>query len=442
MLSSQKDKADQPTLSSTEIEELRRIAREAYETDLPIVKVALENERSVRMQMGKEFKWALEDAQKYTEDKTLSVVKKQWSEKLETDLQLIRRLNAALEGFPVGVDRAISFPLSTNKVEAAILGAQELSDQLDCLYDGRVPQGYSFTTRIWDVTVLGTNSLTVYGSSKATFFATALFNLNIALKDFSKLQSLHFYDSSSRNWIDRSALAHIVPVPQEVWQKASGTNESLFDDFGYSYSDQQSPRGLLTIHCGYAFGGHRNHPRYPNGKAYGPQDCSSFMAKLTRSPVAFTTADQLCHYRLVHGGEVPEPWKQGPEIGPLSELCDPLEVRDPQRDIRPGQILCVRRGFDTDQDPEMKKGFGRGGHTALVLGFQSRGSDSQVVTLAYNRDMPNFEGFGIQAVPLEEPGKKMMFFSPKGKALTQGTDTIPITSLQNDDQSKFSTRKP
>lgn len=421
-------------LSSAEIENLRGIAREAYETGPPIVKAALEDERSVRFQIGEELKWALEDTQKYKDDKELSVVKEQWSKKLGVDLQLIRRFNAALEGFPAGVDRTISFPLSTNKVEEAILGAQELSDQLGCLYDGRVPAGYSFTTRIWDVTVLGTNSMTVYGSSKATFFATALLNLNIALKDFSRLQSLHFYDSSSRNWVDRSALAHVVPVPQEIWQKASGTNESLFDNFGYSYFDQRSPKGLLTIHCGYAFGGHRNHPRYPNGKAYGPQDCSSFMAKLTHSPVAFTTADQLCHYRLTFGGEVPDPWRKGPEIGPLSELCDPLEIRDPQRDIRPGQILCVRKGFDADQDPKMEKGFGRGGHTALVLGFQSRGIDSQVVTLSYSRAMPNLEGFGIQTIPLEELGKKVMFFSPKGKALTQGSEERGVPASPDADQ--------
>ena len=231
--------------------------------------------------------------------------------------------------------------------------------------------------------------------------------------------------------IDESATVHLTPVPKGI-ETIEG-----FDRFTYHYSDERTPQALAFVHSGYAFGGSRGEEHlYPHGKPYVPQDCSSWLASLTGCASPFTTWTQLVLHRKHSGQSDPDATSQG--VLDFEAVCNTVNVSDPQRDIRPGQIMAYR-SFDLSKDPEMK-GPGNGGHTGLVLGFHSQGAESRVRVLSYNRSMPNQEGFGVQDMAYHtETGsnKRSMFFSPTAAAAAQAKALAPKAEVLAEMEAKI-----
>lgn len=314
-------------------------------------------------------------------------------EQIEDDRKVTTTLNEQLKSA-----KGASFPLKTHKIIEILTGVESLiKESFFDLIEGRLPEGYAYDQET--ITVLGgENTSTVWGNSRGTYLKTALFYI-MATAEEGNAKS---FGARGVDWFDQSALAHIIPLPKDL----SG---DPFSSYSFLSAYSEGVNGLIVLHSGYAFGGHRNEPRYPKGKLFGPQDCSSWIATLTGAP-AYTTADQLCAYRKLPsvGGFIPQGWETGADAKYLLNNMSAVKIQDPSVDIRAGQIYAFRRF--SDKDPTMTETLGAGGHTALVLGFNGQ----DIVTLGYNRDMPKIEGFGVQNFLWGlEPLKTKMLFDVK-----------------------------
>lgn len=113
---------------------------------------------------------------------------------------------------------------------------------------------------------------------------------------------------------------------------------------------------------------------------------------------------------------------------------EPVKIKDPQRDITPGQVYCIR-GVDTQsdeygQDIELLRHNGTGGHTGIVLDFISDTENSGIVLMSNNRDISiNMDGPGARLVPLNDRTGKSMFFSCKGSAVAAAQNTTSQSTV-------------
>lgn len=325
--------------------------------------------------------------------------------RMEEDLSLLNILQDHIK--PLKPGEQVSYSLQTNKMAEAIRGVEPLiQDYLETLLTGNVPVGYQY--RSDKITVLEQNDLNIYGSSKATFLKTALFNIILQLA-----QNTHSFDFNNMklSWANHSPTYHITPLPQKMGYDEFLKLDERFSHFPYFLKgDQKWAQGYFCFaHSGYAFGGDRDNPHFVKGKLYGPEDCSSWIEKLTGSPYSFSTQDQLYgyrHYLAESGAYIPAEWKGSP-VGSNTARYKPVAILNPARGIKEGQIHTFRIFSDTD--PSMQTTPGLRGHTTLVLGPKNNGD---ILTLSYARNMPEYEGFGIKTFPYQTPfPKKTMFFN-------------------------------
>ncbi len=407
-------KKDQIVTELERLVYLRDMAHKAAEIS-PLVKRALDVEQSFRQKTSEELDVVMGQIQNFSESDNADVIVRLLGQRQLTDIEWVKRLNTALAELSDKEPSEIGFPLRTNKMLDILVGAENFGQEhTKSLLAGKVPEGYRYRTTTTETTVLGWNDETIWGNSKGSFLKATALTLAMQSKNDTRLQEWYAKEGT----VESSALVHTIPFPSVLrrqWVAGSSAGAST-----YYFSDTKTDDGLLYIHSGYAFGGHRFETRYPIGKQYGPEDCSSFVSKILNVSVAFSVADQLCYYRMKLEPEafIPPAWSTGPEVVAFTETLEPMIVRDPQKDIRPGQIYAHCR-FDLEKDPDKSLTLGQGKHTTLVLGFKSDGANSSVVTLGANRDMPNIEGLGIQEFPLEVEGtnKKILFFSTKGNEL-------------------------
>lgn len=375
---------------------------EYAEKTSPLAHRAINEERAFRQETIRQIealRLTIQNSQESDKVEDAEVWKDKILNKLEIDRNFSKQLSKELEAFKAGID--VPYSVKTHKTELILQGTESLiKDHFYDLLDGKpIAGGYSYHQNT--ITVLGEDNVsTIWGNSKGTYLKTALmYMVAQAYREQSKT-----FGCFGMNWFDQSAIAHIAPLP---------SLQVDYSDFSfvstYKVNDVLS-QGLIIPHSGYAFGGMRDEPRYPTGKLHGPQDCSSWIAKVTKSPAAYSTADQLCAYRqlLAQPSFIPEGWDQNLDAQHLLKSYNPVIVQDLQTDIRPGQVFCLRRFNQTD--PSMSETLGVGGHTAMVLGIQN----NNIVTLGYNRDMPKMEGFGIQEFSCsDEPYKMKMLFNIK-----------------------------
>lgn len=359
---------------------------------------------------------------KDTEDTAVIVAR------MQADLGRIEQLNHWTQ--TVDFKGLSSFSLKTNKLASILSGAitengvttsfESASEIVTRYYDsfktGTVPSSYSFHYEPYQLTLLGMRSNTIFGNSKATCLKAALYSIRMHQTGAQRIGEIPGFN------LDASACTHLTPLASGLIRACPAFKES-----SYFYSDSQTPEALLFFHSGYAFGGQRGESeRYPRGKKDGPEDCSSWLSKITDINANFcTTLHQLGHYRaqlVMQGHLSPFGSEQGPEplsdrlqteLAELQRICDPIKISDPQRDIRPGQLFAYRT-YNLRQDPQ-KRGMGTSGHTGVVVGFGNRGRESGLLIFAYGRQMPDAEGFGLQIIPwVKEPeNRTLMFFNPK-----------------------------
>lgn len=329
-------------------------------------------------------------------------------EKIDQDIYLIQKLNQSLALYSASDDGPLTWSLKTNKMENILLGAKEfISDEakFSAILQGQFPEGFgnspTFPVFLGDFE-------TPFGNSQCTYFSAALIELNLTLQN----ENIHIQDltfDENMNWIDSSAIVHVTPIPDPLL-----LDQNVIDftqNSTFSFSDPITQQGLVFVHSGYAFGGQRGEERYPEGKEWGPEDCSTWIAKISGCDYAFSTVDQLFTYRLAlpqdMQGYIDPDWLDSEVATAMQEIYSPVFIEDPLQDILPGQILSFR----TFESEDHQNSVGASGHTALVIGLRDNGN---VVTVGYARNMPDIEGFGIYEFSWQSDEiKEVMFFNIK-----------------------------
>ena len=380
------------------------------------------------------FKQVLQPILKNLSSNDLLDLKQNILKKLKTDKKLIEALNESLKNYTAGTEATWS--LKTNKMVEILDGATafvelEFARYIKSIQDDTELANYHIKTSEKDVTIIANTGPSIYGTSKGSFFKTVLINTYLVCLKKSYLSDINLDEEATSEWIDTTPNAHVTPLPDRLNPAEIKIDNTDFTKCTYFYKDDKTPQGLAFTHSGYAFGGYRNEPRYPYdpskalyGKLEGPYDCSGFTGVLTLKTDQMTTADLWKLYQSQQEGYSKDPAWEESTIGKL--LIKNYTAVKPN-DIQPGDIWALRN-FDTHIDPEMK-GYGKGGHAALVVDSPDQ-DKKEVMTLGYNRNMPENEGFGKQAFssyPKAGEGKRIFFF--RVKSPSQETQQQPKSFL-------------
>lgn len=275
--------------------------------------------------------------------------------KIKSEIENVEKFNNFIIGY------SVHYGIKTNKLKEALEGAREIaieeniSQILKGTLTGPLDNGISKT-----LPVLGKEEF--WGTSKPTFLTTLLKIIHNVLDD----------DVPENN---NSAIFHTFNCSDNF--DSSGVVTSLFINNNNSIK--------VTIpHSGYSFGGDRM-----NKKIFRPQDCTSFLemsAQLTANGASTHDLYLAKRYNLnqditkiIHSSN----WLNS-EGGSMVRLFDVNETAP-----KPGDI-CVVRKFNRDKPIESSAGFG--GHAGIYIGTEEK----QNINLAYNRNMPQTEGFGLE----------------------------------------------
>lgn len=292
-------------------------------------------------------------------------------------------------------ENQIPYSIKTLHMRDILKRTKDLLDSdLGLLFYHQDPHGYRVGRA--EPTILGDQS-SIWGNSKGTTLKTALIEIALTMRDVQK----GFLPSKVADLeciaLDKSYIAHQTLIPRGLYHHES------------SFTGQHETGYTLTFtHSGYAFGGHRGESLYPNGKEGGPEDCSSFIAKLIGSKYAFNTSDQLRLYQQAFEPQIqlPQSWTDSSISKEMATHLKPIQIRDPQKDIREGQVFAYRNFPNDRRSIESSSG-----HTGLVLGFNSNARESKVDIINYNRSEPQIEGFGLSSHSYQTtPTYKVMFF--------------------------------
>ncbi|MCS5707723.1 hypothetical protein CC99x_002260 [Candidatus Berkiella cookevillensis] len=334
-------------------------------------------------------------------------------ERLDQDIYYIQQLNQLLKSYPASDDvgEGLTWSLKTNKMELVLSGARELimdDEAFIALLEGECPPMLNNTFQF--PVILGDTD-SIYGSSEASFLSAALLTINLTLLgENTHIEDLPIHlslsDSMDTVWMDYSALSHITPIPAFVALESVG--QDFKTEFSYYFSDALMQDGLSLIHSGYAFGGQRGEVRFDESKNWGPEDCSSWVSKVTNCDVDFSTIDQLFTYRMQFPSDekvlIYSDWLGSDRQAAMQTVYSPVYIENPLVDIHPGQIFAYREFADANHLDDV----GIGGHTGVVLGVKENGN---VVILCYGRDMPEYEGFGVREYNWQsDETHEVMFF--------------------------------
>lgn len=395
--------------------EINSIVSKAYQSS-PLVQIALQEAYDYNVQLYQEQKalFALTNQQwgAYPEH-DYHTLQTKTLERLDQDIYYIQQLNQLLKSYPASDDvgEGLTWSLKTNKMELVLSGARELimdDEAFRALLEGECPYMLNNTFQ-FPVILADTDS--IYGSSEATFLSAALLAINLSLLgENTHLEDLpiqlSLLDSIDTVWMDYSALSHITPIPAFVALENLG--QDFKTEFSYYFSDPLMQDGLSLIHSGYAFGGQRGEVRFDENKNWGPEDCSSWVSKVTNCDVDFSTIDQLFTYRIQfpdnEKGLIYSDWLNSDRPTAMQTVYSPVYIENPLVDIHPGQIFAYRDFADANHLEDV----GVGGHTGVVLGVKENGN---VVVLCYGRDMPEYEGFGVREYNWQsDETREVMFF--------------------------------
>jgi len=129
------------------------------------------------------------------------------------------------------------------------------------------------------------------------------------------------------------------------------------------------------------------------------EDCTSFLEKIVQFPHSSgSSADLYLAARYLDKQDMsmpPSDWLDS-RSGSLVKLFDVSRTPVPED-------VVASRSFSIEKT--QSSSLGNAGHAGLFLGADK----DQIVTLAYNRDMP-MEGFGLESRPFEDSTTKRTFF--------------------------------
>ena len=270
------------------------------------------------------------------------------------------------------------YGIKTNKIAEALKLALPLTteENVSKLMNGSLPSGYDNSIEKGVLPILEADS-SYWGTSKPTAITTLL---RAAYYTVTKEK----FGSGSSS--DESGIFHTFNLPESY-------NPTTVLEC--SYLNKPSTVWQLTVpHSGYSFGGDRS-----SVKQFRVEDCTSFLEKIVQLPHSSgSSADLYLAARYLDKQDMsmaPSDWLDS-RSGSLVKLFDV------SRTPVPGDVVASR-SFSIEKP--QSSSLGNAGHAGLFLGADK----DQIVTLAYNRDMP-MEGFGLESRPFEDSTTKRIFF--------------------------------
>ena len=270
------------------------------------------------------------------------------------------------------------YGIKTNKIAEALKLALPLTteENVSKLMNGSFPSGYDNSIEKGVLPILEADS-SYWGSSKPTVVTTLL------RATYYTVTKQKFGSGSSS---DESGIFHTFNLPESY-------NPTTVLEC--SYLNKPSTVWQLTVpHSGYSFGGDRS-----SVKQFRVEDCTSFLEKIVQLPHSSgSSADLYLAARYLDKQDMsmaPSDWLDS-RSGSLVKLFDV------SRTPVPGDVVASR-SFSIEKP--QSSSLGNTGHAGLFLGADK----DQIVTLAYNRDMP-MEGFGLESRPFEDSTTKRTFF--------------------------------
>lgn len=343
----------------------------------PLIVTAYSEMKARQLKMKKEQDNLLEENKhRYEDIQDLSgeELAKKVKIDLSTDRKYFKEFQASLSAYHT-LDN-IPFSVRTNKMEEIFSGTTTLfgEDETNIvkIASGNMPTNYfneindhELPHLVNSPADLGLNQF--WGTSKVTYLSSAILTIHFTLNN-----------SNINNLLLNSAITHVSLLPNDI---------SLDCNCRFAYINQEM-HGFSYIHSGFSFGGHRFEQKlFPENKIFGPEDCSSWVSKITGFSYEFDTSDQLCIFRAQSSSFVPESWKKGILAKNMESFYYPVKIEE----LNPGDIF-VYRDFNLDHgDP--KDNLGISGHTGIIL---EKLNSTVVRTLCFTREMPYLEGFGTK----------------------------------------------
>ena len=256
------------------------------------------------------------------------------------------------------------FGVRTHKLLEILEGTKELATEQNIgrILDGTYAAGYDNSVTKSLPIIAEKNGF--WGTSKPTFSTTLMQVMSHVIMGMPVGVTEHL------------ATLHTFQLPKE-FDATLLVKSSLFINI-------DGPSVALTIpHSGYSFGGDRL-----NSKEFRPQDCTSFLEMTAQLPEnGASTADLYLAKRVLSKQSlvvVDESWLESAG-GQMVKLFDVNQGAP-----KPGDIWACRKFSEARP---IDSSLGCGGHAGIYLGRDKE----NVVTLAYNRDMPHMEGFGVES---------------------------------------------
>ncbi|MDR1032165.1 MAG: hypothetical protein LBL30_03555 [Holosporales bacterium] len=283
--------------------------------------------------------------------------------RLDRDLAIINDFNSYLETANSN-DRAL-YLCKENKLYPVISSAYDIiQNHFDTLIQGKLP--ISFKKSFYNITTLemdkGSRILT--GSFKTTCLKGVIITMLAELAGSeANASDLGLPARGGEKWADYSWVFHKIPIAKSLVK--AGVYPKL-RSFTYFYKDGNSPpQGELGFpHSGYYSGG--GYERGGKDTPSRPEDCSSWVSKILGTRHDITTFGLMQFFRIKSNcGLADRSWASRPEFQHISNILEPINAANLKEDIRPGDILCIRRAKQGRVNRYAN--YGDSGHMAVAL---------------------------------------------------------------------------
>jgi len=349
-------------------------------TNSDIVYSAIYSVRSNQWQIQQDQYALLQSLESFPElykDFTFDNLGKETAQTITSDLSGILSFNEAVKT-QASIFSAC-YGIKTNKIAEALKLALPLAteENISMILGGSFPSSYDNAIEKGVLPALGAKDA-YWGTSKPTAFTTLLRAIHYTVTKEN-------FGSGSNS--DESSIFHTFNLPVSYDPRAVSE---------CSYLHKPGDVWQLTVpHSGYSFGGDR-----ASVKQFRAEDCTSFLEKIYQLvPSSGSSADLYLAARYLGKEDLsmaPKDWLDSAG-GSLVKLFDVSKAP------APGDIVAAR-SFSVEK-PQASS-LGSGGHAGMFLGADK----DQIVTIAYNREMPDIEGFGLESRPFENSPTKRTFF--------------------------------
>ena len=289
---------------------------------------------------------------------------------LKNDLAVFQSIDKDIQAnkYVVG-EQGTTYPFRFHKMMIITEKALKLAEQENLFYEivgGKLPQGYSLQVPYLNYFPEETH---IFSTGRGNALKCLLLRTwGIQHKTTSLSQMSELFDAS---WLDTTPFVHMALLPDHF-------DHSILQSTPYYFSNTETPKALLNINNGFAFGGNR-------GEVKNAHDCSSLVALYTKSSAPFSTVHQAQYFQEMHGFQfekfgnaIVKKWEDkkikllhDPYMQCLRNRLSPLPLHPDPKTLKPGLVHAERKYDEIEKKPEIALE-GKSGHTGFFIGTLGR----------------------------------------------------------------------